>query len=54
MWMAIFFQVVFFIFRRYQSDWTVYDLVFIPFSEGFLYLISDVHNVTNYTYTIYR
>ena len=41
-------------FRRYQSDWTVYDLVFIPFSEGFLYLISDVHNVTNYTYTIYR
>ena len=29
---------------RYQSDWSVYDLVFIPFSQGLEYLISDVHN----------
>ena len=27
-----------------ESDLTVYDLVFISFSQGLQYLISDVHN----------
>ena len=41
-------------FRRYQSDWTVYDLVFIPVSQDFfISLVTYIMN-TNYTYIISR